>query len=161
RSALAYSAAAAGLIAASSAQAQLAITVPPGGATYTQDYALTGSNNTIDAAGNSATFSGGFSDATPSPPASPAISSSTPGGVVPFNPQETYTGLTTIGSGATLALAGYGSISSSSGVVVNGVFDVTQTGNFPPWGGTYIPTLSGAGEVKVADPFGVNGKVFL
>ena len=51
---------------------------------------------------------------------------------------NTYTGLTTIDNGASLLLAGAGSIAASSGVVDNGTFDISQTN-----GGASITDLSG------------------
>ncbi|GAA0689170.1 hypothetical protein GCM10009429_13110 [Dyella marensis] len=51
-----------------------------------------------------------------------------------------YTGLTTIDSAGTLALSGNGSIAASSGVVANGLFDITGATN-----GASIATLSGSG----------------
>jgi len=57
---------------------------------------------------------------------------------------ESYTGLTTIASG-TLALAGAGDISSSSGVVANSVFDISGL----TAAGTSIQSLSGSGGTVV------------
>ncbi len=54
-----------------------------------------------------------------------------------------YNGLTTI-SGGTLALAGAGSIATSSGVVDNGTFDISGTNS-----GASIKTLSGSGIVAL------------
>ena len=56
---------------------------------------------------------------------------------------NTYTGLTTISSG-TLALAGSGSISASSGVVDDGVLDISATN-----AGAAITRLSGHGAVAL------------
>src|ERR1700677_1105071 len=58
-----------------------------------------------------------------------------------FTGVNTYTGTTTINSGATLALAGSGTIATSSGVIANGTFDVSQTT------GSSLVTLSGGGAV--------------
>ncbi|MEA2884599.1 MAG: fibronectin-binding autotransporter adhesin [Bradyrhizobium sp.] len=55
-----------------------------------------------------------------------------------------YTGATTI-TGGTLALAGAGSIANSSGVVANGVFDISGLSG----AGTSITTLSGSGSVAL------------
>ncbi|MBU3553945.1 hypothetical protein, partial [Polynucleobacter sp. MWH-Post4-6-1] len=53
----------------------------------------------------------------------------------------TYTGTTTIDTGATLALSGTGSIATSRGVVDNGSFDISATTS-----GASITTLSGNGQ---------------
>ena len=55
-----------------------------------------------------------------------------------------YTGATTITAG-TLALAGAGSIANSSGVAVNGTFDISGVSG----AGTSIQTLSGSGSVAL------------
>ena len=54
-----------------------------------------------------------------------------------------YTGTTTIAPGAALVLTGGGSIGGSSGVVDNGLFDISGT-----TGGATIATLSGTGSVN-------------
>ena len=64
------------------------------------------------------------------------------GGNQTLSGTNTYTGLTTINSGATLSLIGTGSIATSSGVADNGVFDITGTTT-----GASITTLSGNGSV--------------
>ncbi len=56
---------------------------------------------------------------------------------------NTYTGLTDIESGATLALSGLGSIADSDEVADDGVFDISAAAN----GGSDIETLSGDGTV--------------
>ncbi|HSZ50613.1 MAG TPA: autotransporter-associated beta strand repeat-containing protein, partial [Caulobacteraceae bacterium] len=61
---------------------------------------------------------------------------------------STYTGSTTINSGATLALSGSGSIAASSGVVANGTFDISQT-TVP----VSIASLSGSGAVALGSQF--------
>jgi fibronectin-binding autotransporter adhesin len=65
------------------------------------------------------------------------------GGTLTLSGVNTYTGTTSIGSGATLALSGTGSIANSSGVIDNGTFDISQAL------GTAITTLSGAGQVNL------------
>ena len=55
--------------------------------------------------------------------------------------EQAYTGATSISSG-TLALSGAGSISASSGVVNDGIFDISATDN-----GASITALSGGGSV--------------
>jgi autotransporter-associated beta strand protein len=64
---------------------------------------------------------------------------------------NTYTGATTINSGATLALSGGAGISNSSVVAVNGTFDVSASGIFF----NPIATLAGTGTVQL----GSNGLV--
>jgi len=60
-----------------------------------------------------------------------------------FSGINTYTGLTTIDSSATLYLSGSGSIAASSEVADNGTFDISATT------GTSIKTLSGSGVVHL------------
>ena len=55
---------------------------------------------------------------------------------------NTYTGTTAIGSGSQLALAGSGSIALSSGVLDDGLFDISATKD-----GARIQSLSGSGSV--------------
>ena len=65
------------------------------------------------------------------------------GGTLTLSGVNTYTGTTSIGSGATLALSGTGSIANSSGVIDNGTFDISQVP------GAAITTLSGSGHVNL------------
>jgi fibronectin-binding autotransporter adhesin len=55
-----------------------------------------------------------------------------------------YTGATTINSDAALVLAGSGSIAASSGVVANGLFDISGVS-----AGAAIASLSGSGQVNL------------
>ena len=55
---------------------------------------------------------------------------------------STYTGSTTIDSAGVLALSGAGSISNSSNVIVNGIFDISGT-----TAGTSITSITGSGGV--------------
>ena len=88
----------------------LQVDVP--GQTYNQNFTLSGAGtNTIDQAGKTATFSGVFSDAVAGTPGSITIANSGSGGAIAFTGVNTYTGMTTIGSGATLDLLG-GSLAS-------------------------------------------------
>ena len=64
------------------------------------------------------------------------------GGWQTFSGANTYTGTTTINAGASLGLAGNGTIAASSGVVDNGTFDISQTTS-----GAIIASLSGSGAV--------------
>src|SRR5215469_1194169 len=57
---------------------------------------------------------------------------------------STYTGATTINSGALLLLSGTGSIAASSGVADNGTFDISGTTS-----GASITSLSGSGTVDL------------
>ncbi len=66
------------------------------------------------------------------------------GGTQVLSGTNVYAGLTTVNSGATLALAGTGSIAMSAGVVANGAFDISGTS-----AGASITTLSGLGTVAL------------
>jgi autotransporter-associated beta strand protein len=57
---------------------------------------------------------------------------------------NTYTGMTTIDSGSTLALVGAGSVAQSAGVADAGTFDISGTTN-----GASIAGLSGSGTVNL------------
>jgi uncharacterized protein with beta-barrel porin domain len=110
------------------------------GATYSQGFTLNNSNtNTIDQTGNSATFSGVFSDATTG--GNLIIANSGSGGTVTFSGVNTYTGTTTINSGATLNVTG--SIASSSLTSVNSGGTLIGTGTVGNTqinsGGTFAP----------------------
>ncbi len=63
------------------------------------------------------------------------------GGTQSLSGANTYTGLTTINSGATLAMSGFGTIATSSGVANAGTLDMRTSGN------GRIQTLSGNGSV--------------
>ncbi|WP_156943076.1 autotransporter-associated beta strand repeat-containing protein [Pseudogulbenkiania sp. MAI-1] len=106
--------------------------------TVVRDLSIKAAGGTIDANGNSATFSGVISDA------SGATGSLTlkGSGTITFSGNNSYSGATSIGSGSTLALAGAGNIAESSGVTDNGTFDISGT-----TAGTTIKTLSGNGSV--------------
>lgn len=65
------------------------------------------------------------------------------GGAITLSGLNTYTGATTVGAGATLALAGQGSINQSSNLTVNGIFDVTQSAS------AQVKDLGGSGRVVV------------
>ena len=66
------------------------------------------------------------------------------GGSFIFTNNNPYTGTTTIDPGATLALAGGGSIAASSGLAANGIFDISGTQT-----GATIASLIGSGSVKL------------
>ncbi|APD13542.1 hypothetical protein RO07_23895 [Pandoraea pulmonicola] len=57
---------------------------------------------------------------------------------------NTYTGATTIGNGAVLALSGDGSVATSSGVSVGGTLDISATTN-----GASVKRLAGGGTVAL------------
>jgi fibronectin-binding autotransporter adhesin len=57
-----------------------------------------------------------------------------------------FSGITGIGSGATLALSGAGSITASSGVTDNGVFDISSSS-----AGAAIQSLTGSGMVSLGN----------
>ena len=108
----------------------------------TQDFAVENfSANTIDVNGNSVTMSGAFSGA-----GGLAFidNSGTGGGVILTSSANTFTGSTTIGSGASLSLSGSGVLSTSSGIINNGTFDISATS-----GGATIITLGGTGNVTL------------
>jgi len=62
------------------------------------------------------------------------------GGTLNLQGRNTYTGATTVNSGSKLALSGVGTISSSSGLLNNGSFDITNTAS-----GATISNLTGSG----------------
>ena len=66
------------------------------------------------------------------------------GGTLNLTAVNTYTGLTTVDSGATLALSGTGSIAASSSVVDNGTFDISTTTS-----GAAVNAISGSGAVAL------------
>jgi autotransporter-associated beta strand protein len=110
--------------------------------TLTNDVALeaVGTTNTIDVDGHAVTMSGLFSGT-----GTLTIANSASGGVVTLsNSGNTYTGATTINTGATLALSGTGSIATSIGLADNGVFDISATTS-----GASIESLSGSGNVTL------------
>lgn len=112
--------------------------------TNSANFSITSNHGTIDQGGLASTFSGVFSDDTAGTPGSLTIvnSGAAGAGSVTLSGVNTYTGTTTIDSGARLALSGSGSIAASSGVVDDGSFDISAT-----TAGASIRTLSGAGSV--------------
>ncbi len=66
------------------------------------------------------------------------------GGTETLSGVNSFSGPTTINSGATLALSGAGSVAASSGIADSGTFDISAT-----TAGTSIKTLSGAGAVTL------------
>jgi autotransporter-associated beta strand protein len=63
-----------------------------------------------------------------------------------FSGVNSYTGLTQVGAGATLALSNASSIAASSGVVSNGTLDISAS---TPGAGASIASLSGSGAVAL------------
>lgn len=112
------------------------------GSTY--NFTVTNNNGTIDLNSLSATISTAISN-DPSNVGSLTITNSGSGGVLTFTALNSYTGSTTINSGANLTLTGSGSVADSSGVINDGTFDVTGTTS-----GASIKTLSGGGAVLTA-----------
>ena len=115
------------------------------------EFSITSLGGTIDVNGqnsvgglsaSSAIISSPITDYAVGAMGSLSIIDSVGGGVLELTAVNTYTGSTTIGSGATLALSGAGSIATSSAVDVVGTFDVSATTS-----GATITTLSGAGSV--------------
>ncbi|WP_338616449.1 autotransporter domain-containing protein [Achromobacter sp. E1] len=66
------------------------------------------------------------------------------GGTQTLSGVNTYTGATDIRNGATLALAGNGSLAASSGVINNGTFDISGT-----TAGASVQALTGAGATTL------------
>lgn len=112
---------------------------------YSQNFTLdTSTTNTIDQTGNSATFSGVFSDGVSGNPGNLVIANSGTGGAITFTGVSTFTGSATINSGATLALTGTGSLATASQIFDGGTFDISGT-----TAGTSIISLGGAGTVNL------------
>lgn len=121
---------------------------PQGNDTLGQNFAVTTNGGTIDQAGHDSAFSGVFSDQAAGQPGSVEIVNSGTGGSVTFAAANTYTGGTTIGSGATLALSGSGSIASSSDITADGTLDVAGSS-----GPAHISTLDGHGMVTLGNNY--------
>ena len=111
--------------------------------TLAQNFTVGSAGGTIDQAGNSPTFTGVVSNAAAGIPGAITIANSLAGGSTTFAAVNTYTGSTTINTGAALALSGNGSIASSSSVTANGRFDIAGTA------GTTIQSLAGSGSVTL------------
>jgi len=96
--------------------------------------------NTIDIDGNAATLSGVLSGAGPL-----TFTDGVGGGNVTLsNSGNTYSGATTINSGATLSLSGTGTISTSASLTDNGTFNIAPTTS-----GAAVISLSGSGSVTL------------
>jgi fibronectin-binding autotransporter adhesin len=111
------------------------------GPVFSQNFAVNSTNGTIDAAGLNSTLSGVLSG-----PGGLTFMDSIAGGSITLAAANLYEGATTIGSGATLALSGNGSIASSSGVADDGTFDISSTS-----AGAAVRFLSGGGNVALGN----------
>ncbi|MBY4895699.1 autotransporter domain-containing protein [Cupriavidus sp. AU9028] len=112
---------------------------------YAQNFTINTNGGAIDQAGNTSVFTGVFADGA-SGSGALTISNSGSAGAIVLTGSNTYTGATVIDSGATLALAGAGSIALSSGVSSNGVLDLSATDN-----GASVRSLAGTGAVVLGD----------
>lgn len=118
--------------------------------TYSTPFTLdTSATNTLDQDANETRFTGIFSDATTGgnitiTNTSSVLRNPSIGGLVNFDAAETYTGTTTINSGAILRLGSGGSIASSSTVVANGRLGVQFAAP-----SVSITSLSGSGSVRL------------
>jgi autotransporter-associated beta strand protein len=118
----------------------LLMDVPSG--TYPQAFTLSNSlNNAIDIAGNTSTFTGGFSDAVLGQPGNITFVNTGSGGLASLQGPNTYTGQTWIQPNAAVALAGGSSIAASSVVGVDGILDISGNGD------TTVNRLAGSGVV--------------
>ncbi|MDQ7995239.1 MAG: autotransporter-associated beta strand repeat-containing protein [Luteibacter sp.] len=120
------------------------LTVDQSSPTVTGNATITGNGGTIDQSGHASTFTGTFTDETSGTPGSLSIVNSGTGGSVTLTAENTYTGTTSVDTGATLSLSGDGSIASSSGLTNNGTFDITQANHDET-----ITTLAGTGTVNL------------
>lgn len=106
------------------------------------NFTVNANNGVIDQNSVTSTFSGIISDAVAGTPGSITITNSGSGGSVTFSEVNTFTGSTTIGSDATLALSGSGSISTSSSVANSGTFNISNTTS-----GASVSAIAGGGTV--------------
>jgi hypothetical protein len=126
------------------------LTLNNDGHSYSTQFTLdTSTTNTLNQDANKTMFTGIFSDATSGgnitiTNASPSTGDPTSGGFVNFNAAETYTGTTTINSGAVLRLGSSGSIASSSTVVTDGRLNLALAAP-----SVSITSLSGSGSVML------------
>jgi autotransporter-associated beta strand protein len=90
------------------------------GGSYNQNFTVdTSTTNTIDQYGNASTFTGVFSDAVAGQAGNIIIANSLTGGKVIFAGNNTYTGFTTINSGASLQIGNGATLGGIVGNVVN------------------------------------------
>lgn len=118
------------------------------GATLAQNFTLNTQGGTIDQAGRNVTLTGTIADLAPGTAGSLTIANSGNGsgsGGVTVTAANTYTGATTVASGASLTLSGNGSIAGSSGARIDG--SLVVAGNAP----AQLTTLSGNGGVTLAN----------
>ena len=102
--------------------------------------------NMIDAHGNQGTFTGIVADAIVGVSGNLTIQDSVGGGRITFTGVNTYTGPTTINSGATFALSGAGVINLSQFLLDNGTFDISGATS-----AAQIQSLAGAGNVTLGN----------
>ena len=112
--------------------------------TISNNFTVDNNNGVIDQNGVASTFSGVISDAVSGTPGSMTTTNSVSGGLVTLSNDNTYTGTTTVNTGATLALSGTGSIAASSSVVDNGTLDISATTS-----GATVNAISGSGAVTL------------
>ena len=128
---------------------------------YTDDFTLANiTTSTIDQNGNHSVFEGILSDATSGIPGSIVIDNTGTGGSVTFNAVNTYTGTTTINTGATLvigdsnyptaALSGGGDVIVNTGGTLGGYGSIA--GNVNNTG--IVAPGSAASALTTAVPFG-------
>ncbi|HEY1980686.1 MAG TPA: autotransporter outer membrane beta-barrel domain-containing protein, partial [Xanthobacteraceae bacterium] len=118
------------------------------GFTTNRSITLNAGGGTIDADGNNnIVLSGVIADGAGVHGNLTITDSLNSGGVVTLTNTDRYSGTTTINSGATLALSGSGSISDSSIVTANGIFDISSLHTTT----ATITTLSGTGTVALGN----------
>ena len=112
----------------------------------TTELYLSRNGGAIDQNGLNSTFSGSIGNASSGQSGNLAITNTAgTGGAVTLTSFNTYTGSTTINSGATLALSGAGSIAQSSRVIDNSTFDISGV----TASSSSIQSLAGNGAVAL------------
>ena len=106
--------------------------------TVASNFTITANNGTLNSNGFNPIYSGVFANAS-GVVGSLTIAGSV--GSVTMSGVNTFTGSTTVSSGATLALSGSGSIASSSGLSNGGTFDISGTNS-----GASVVNMTGAGS---------------
>jgi autotransporter-associated beta strand protein len=108
-----------------------------------QDFTINAQNGVIDQHGAGAIAFGSFTDAVPGVPGSLSVVNSGAGGTFQLTGALDYTGTTTIGAGAIVAVSGSASLEHSR-VIDNGVFNISAKAS-----GASIAGLTGAGTVEL------------
>ena len=116
------------------------------GATQSQGFTIDSHGAFVDQFGMTSNFTGAIADAAGGFPGAMTIVNSGSGGAVTFSGNTTYSGATTIMSGAMLTLAGAAQLSSSN-VVNNGALNI---GNLN-YGLATVNGLAGSGSVNLGD----------